>query len=125
MAARGGQAIQAPAAEGIVTFPDRFFSGVVMSSVVEHEMSPKPLLRHVERVLADHGAAYIRVPNLDTLNRVILGRKWSGFRYPDHVNYFTPRSLRRMASDCGLRMRLRHPLRVPFDDNINALLVKA
>jgi SAM-dependent methyltransferase len=125
MAARGGEAIHAPAVEGIARFPDRFFSGVVMSSVVEHEVNPKTLLRHVARVLAQDGAAYIRVPNLDTLNRAILGRKWSGFRYPDHVNYFTPRSLRRMVEDCKLRLKLLHPLRLPFDDNINAVLTTA
>jgi hypothetical protein len=73
----------------------------------------------------DDGAIYVRVPNYGGINRRILGPKWSGFRYPDHVNYFTLASLRRMAADCGLKVRLLKPFVLPVDDNINAVLTKA
>ena len=125
MSARGGRAVCAPAIEGIALFSDRYFSGVVLSSFLEHEANPKPLLQQVARVIADDGKAYIRVPNFGSLNRRVMGSKWCGFRHPDHVNYFTSRSLRRMAMDCGLRMRLINPFLLPFNDNINAVLSKA
>ena len=124
MAARSGRAICAPAIEGISQFPDRYFSGVVLSSFLEHEVNPKTLLEQVARVMADDGKAYIRVPNFSSINRHVMGAKWCGFRHPDHVNYFTPKSLRRMARDCGLRMRLINPFMLPFNDNINAVLSK-
>ncbi len=120
--ARAGHCIHAPALEGIRTFEDGFFDGVVLRSFLEHEMHPLPLLREVRRVLKPTGAAYVRVPNFAALGRRILGRKWPGFRYPDHVNYFTRRSLEDMAQKAGLELRLLNPLRLPFDDNINALL---
>ena len=104
---------------------NRFFSGVIMSSVAEHEKQPKTLLAHVARVLEDGGTAYIRVPNFGSVNRVVMGAKWCGFRHPDHVNYFTVATLRRMAAECGLGVRLLNPIRLPFDDNINALLRKS
>lgn len=122
MSKRGGQAVHGPAAEAIATFPDGFFSGVVLSSVVEHEVRPMQLLSHVARVLEQDGKAFIRVPNFGSLNRVITGGHWCGFRHPDHVNYFTANSLRSMAADTGLAMKLLHPVRTPFDDNINAVL---
>jgi SAM-dependent methyltransferase len=125
MEARGGKAVHGPAAEAIRTFPDHFFSGVVLSSVLEHEMQPKPLLREVARVLADDGAAFVRVPNFGSVNRVVNGGNWCGFRHPDHVNYFTLRSLMRMARDAGLKLRLLHPVRQPLDDNINGVLTHA
>jgi SAM-dependent methyltransferase len=125
MSARGGRAVCAPALEGIAGFPDRYFSGVILSSILEHEMNPKPLLRQVARVLADGGKVYVRVPNYGSINRRVMGRKWCGFRYPDHVNYFTTRSLRAMVSECGLRMQLIGPLALPFNDNINAVLAKS
>ena len=65
-------------------------------------------------MLSDDGAVYVRVPNFGGVNRRVLGAKWSGFRYPDHVNYFTLPSLRRMAGECGLALRLLHPLTFPL-----------
>ena len=124
MAARGGEAVHGGAAEAIATFPPKFFTGVILSSVLEHEKQPKTLLAHVARVLDDDGKAFVRVPNFGGANRAINGAKWCGFRYPDHVNYFTVATLRRMASDCGLKVRLLNPIRLPFDDNINAVLSK-
>ncbi len=124
MAARGGKAVFGPAAEAITEFPDDYFTGIVMSSVVEHEKQPKKLLENVSRVLTDAGVAYIRVPNFGGVNRAVMGAKWCGFRYPDHVNYFTIGTLQQMAAECGLRLRLLNWLRAPFDDNINAVLQK-
>ena len=63
----------------------------------------------------------VRVPNYGSLNRRMLGAKWCGFRYPDHV-YFTTKSLGAMAGDCGLKLKLLNPIRLPLDDNINAVL---
>lgn len=122
MRARGGDVINGPAAEAIGTFPDDYFTGVIMRSVLEHEAQPKRLLREVARVLQPGSRAYVRVPNYGSINRVFSGGKWCGFRHPDHVNYFTVASLRRMAGDAGLSLKLLHPLRLPFDDNINGVL---
>ena len=57
MEARGGKAVHGPAAEAIGSFPDGFFSGVILSSVVEHETQPKRLLAEVARVLEPDGSA--------------------------------------------------------------------
>ncbi len=124
MRARGGDVIHGPAAEAIADFPNGFFTGVILSSVLEHEVQPKRLLGEVARVLQAGGKAYVRVPNFGSINRVVNGGKWCGFRHPDHVNYFTVASLRRMAADRGLGLRLLHPIRLPVDDNINAVLEK-
>ncbi|HEV3241735.1 MAG TPA: hypothetical protein VGY14_00515 [Methyloceanibacter sp.] len=62
-------------------------------------------------------------PEPARLNRDMLGAKWCGFRYPDHVNYFITNSLGAMAGDCGLKLKLLNPIRLPLDDNINAVLL--
>jgi SAM-dependent methyltransferase len=123
MAKRGGQAVHGSAAEAITTFPDRYFTGVILSSVVEHEVRPAELLSHVARVLEPDGKAFIRVPNFGSLNRLVGGAQWCGFRHPDHVNYFTMHSLRGMAVKSGFDVKLLNPVRRPFDDNINAVLI--
>lgn len=122
MKPRGGYVIHAPALEGIRQFDSNTFSGIMLRSFLEHEVEPKALLREASRVLADNGRIYIRVPNFGSINRRISGAQWCGFRYPDHVNYFSIRSLRAMAEDCGLSLRLTNPLLFVFNDNINAIL---
>lgn len=125
MQTRGGRAIHAPAVEGVKQFPDGYFTGILLRSFLEHEAQPRELLEQCARVLAPNGAIYVRVPNFGSLNRRMLGGKWCGFRHPDHVNYFTTRTLGAMAGDFGLKLRLLNPIRLPLDDNINAVLVPA
>jgi hypothetical protein len=40
------------------------------------------------------------------------------------VNFFDRKSLLQMGEDCGLRLDLINPLRLPFDDNINAVFTR-
>lgn len=124
MRAKGGYAVHAPAIDGLASFEDRSFDGVIMHSYLEHEEHPGPVLAEVARVLKPGGRAYVRVPNYGSLNRRVRGRHWCGFRYPDHVNYFTEKSLRTMAGSAGFGARLVNWLNLPIDDNIKMLLVK-
>ena len=77
-------------------FPDRYFTGILLRSFLEHESATEGAARRNARACcADDGAIYVRVPNYGSLNRRMLGAKWCGFRYPDHVNYFTTTVARR------------------------------
>jgi SAM-dependent methyltransferase len=124
MQPRGGRCVHAPAVEGVASFPDGFFSGIILSSFLEHEMQPAKLLAECARVLQPGGAIYVRVPNYGGVNRRVRGAEWCGFRHPDHVNYFTLDSLKALAERFGLKLRLLNPWRLAFDDNINAVLMK-
>lgn len=94
-----------------------------MSSFLEHEAKPFELLRELRRVLRPDGAVVIKVPNFACWNRALRGNRWCGFRYPDHVNYFTPTTLARLAAEAGYRVvRQRASDRVPTSDNMYAVL---
>jgi hypothetical protein len=82
------------------------------------------VLTALHRALAPGGVALIKVPNYASLNRLVTGRKWCGFRYPDHLNYFTPASLKAMAAGCGYRTRFGPTDRLPTSDNMYAVLSK-
>jgi hypothetical protein len=97
-AARGGKVVHAPATEGLVQFPNAFFDAVLMRSYLEHEAQPRKVLNETRRTLKTGGIAYVRVPNYGSLNRRVMGAKWCGFRFPDHVNYFTANDLNRLAT---------------------------
>lgn len=103
---------------------EHYFDGVLLNSFLEHEVNPFILLKEAHRTLKDTGVVYIRVPNYGSLNRKVMGHKWCGFRFPDHVNYFTTKSLAEMAKKAGFKMKIMNPLTIQFDDNIKAVLTK-
>ena len=125
MRERGGYCINAPAVEGVEQFPSNFFNGVLLRSFLEHETQPLRLIKGMHRILEENGRAYIRVPNFSSVNRRVMGSKWCGFRFPDHVNYFTKNSLTEMAESAGFRVKILNWANLPFDDNIKMLLVKS
>ncbi len=80
------------------------FQVVVAISMLEHDPEPGRLLRMVRGILDLDGVLILKVPNFASYLRRIRGRRWSGFRWPDHVQYFTPASLRLMVERAGLEV---------------------
>ncbi len=123
-APHGGHVVNAPCTEGLKTFPDNFFAAASLRSYLEHEMNPKQVMRELFRVLKPGGIAVVKVPNYACWNRHVMGRKWCGFRYPDHLNYFTPRSLKHLAAGLGFKVSFGLTGRLPTSDNMWAVLIK-
>lgn len=116
---RGGSVIHASALEGLATLADGRFSGVWMHSFLEHELNPLPTLRAAARVLRRDGRLILKMPNYASVNRHVRGSRWCGFRFPDHVNYFTPDSLKDMVRAAGLDVvRMGVVDRLPTSDNM-------
>ncbi len=124
MRARGGYCLHGAGAQAIWGFEPEMFDGIVMNSYLEHESQVMDVLNGAQRALKPSGAVFIRVPNYGSLNRRVLGAKWCGFRYPDHVNYFTLQSLRDVAARAGFSTTLINKISLPVDDNISVLLHK-
>lgn len=123
-APRGGRVVNAPSLEGVADFPADFFTAATLRSYLEHEMHPAPVLRALHGVLRPGGLAIVKVPNYGSVNRLVMGGKWCGFRYPDHLNYFTPATLRAMAEQCGYRASFGLTGRLPTSDNMHAVLTR-
>lgn len=118
----GGAAICAPCVDGLKQFENGFFDAAILRSYLEHEPEPGRVLSALRHALRPGGIAVIKVPNFNSWNRHITGAKWCGFRFPDHVNYFTPATLRAMAENYGYRVTMRWRDRLPTDDNVWAVL---
>ena len=82
------------------------------------------MLENLQRVLAPDGFAVAKVPNYGSLNRRVMGSGWCGFRYPDHLNYLTPKTLRVMAARAGFRTHFGLIGALPTSDNMWAVLTK-
>lgn len=121
----GGDVIQANAIAGADQLNENSVDIVLMSSFLEHECQPLRLLRSLHRSLSPEGSIIIKVPNFDCWNRKIRQKRWCGFRYPDHVNYFTPKTLRRLSREAGYTVCQQHLRdRFPLSDNMYAVLRK-
>jgi SAM-dependent methyltransferase len=121
----GGECFHDNALDGLARFPADHLQLVIMSAFLEHELNPLPLLRRCYTHLVPGGQIIMKVPNFGCLNRIVRGRRWCGFRWPDHVNYFTPATLRAMAARAGFQVaRMRFVDRHPFSDNMYAVFEK-
>jgi SAM-dependent methyltransferase len=115
----GGQVINAPATEGIRRFAAEKFHCALLSSYLEHEVAPGEVLAALRERLVPGGRVLIKVPNFASWNRHFRGARWCGFRFPDHVNYFTPVALRRQVEQAGLDVaRMNWSDVFPLSDNM-------
>ena len=124
MRALGGECVLGAGAEAIWDFPKDKFDSIMMHSYLEHEVQVAKILDGAMHCLKPGGKIYVRVPNYNALNRRISGPNWPGFRYPDHVNYFTVKTLTAVAANAGFDFKLVNRHKIWLDDNILALLTK-
>ena len=118
----GGHCVENNAIAGLASIDDSSVDLIILCSFLQHEINPMELLQLCRGKLTSHGRVIVKVPNYDCKNRKYRQEKWCGFRYPDHVNYFVPRTLESMIEKAGLTCRnLRAQ---PFNDNMWAIAGK-
>lgn len=123
LAGRGGRCIHATGIDGLAMLEPASVHLIVLSCILEHEIEPLTLLRRCRDRLTGSGRIIVKVPNFNCLGRVLRGRKWCGFRWPDHVNYFTAETLASMAEAAGLEVvRMGLFDRSPLSDSLYAVL---
>lgn len=121
-AERGGEVLCLPTHEGLRRFPAASLAGVLARSYLEHDADADAVMQEIGRTLRPDGMAVVKVPNYGSINRRVMGRTWCGFRLPDHVNYFRPRDMARLAGRHGLTASFPVLLSLPTDDNFVAVL---
>jgi len=126
IAGRDGRLVHSDALSGAREFADGFFSGIVMYMYLEHELNPAAILAESRRLLTEQGRLILYVPNYASLHRRLRGANWCGFRFPEHVNYFTPDSLQAMCGEAGLRLlRCGFSDRQPWSNSFLAVFARA
>ena len=89
---------------------------VVLWHVLEHLDDPELGLRGAVDALGRHGRVVVSVPNLDSLQARIGGRRWFHLDVPRHAVHFTRRGLVRLIERCGLSVT--HVGNVVLDQNL-------
>ncbi len=85
--------------------PREYFDVITATEVFEHLPRPRAALQTLRQYLRPGGLLFLTVPNYNCLS-IMLGRDdfWEN-RPPQHLNYFTPRTLHRVLSECGFGVR--------------------
>ena len=58
----------------------------------------------VASLLAPGGFLFVELPNWNSAGRFLRRDHWSQLRPPEHINYFTPSSLRTLVEATGLKV---------------------
>jgi cyclopropane fatty-acyl-phospholipid synthase-like methyltransferase len=79
-------------------FPAKTFDVITMFDLFEHVYNPRAFLSLLSSIASDDGIVVITTPNHRSLLSRLSGRKWISYKIPEHVYYYTPDTLRRMAA---------------------------
>jgi len=83
-------------------YPDAHFDVILMMSVLEHEHYPTRALERARELLKPGGHIFIKVPHYGSWNRRALGKSWCGYYFPQHLFYFTPKTIGKLFDKTGL-----------------------
>ncbi|MGH7968428.1 MAG: class I SAM-dependent methyltransferase, partial [Limisphaerales bacterium] len=77
-------------------FKGRKFDAVSFWAVLEHLADPRAFLEHACSLLKPEGLCFALVPNLESLASRLLRTRYR-YVYPQHLNYFTRRTMSQLA----------------------------
>lgn len=104
LAERARERIGAPVLVGFVEDVDlepATFDAACAWHVVEHLSDPHEVLVRVRDVLRPGGHLLIEVPNIDSVQSVRLGRRWTKLDHAHHVAHYSPASLHALLQRAG------------------------
>lgn len=81
-------------------FPDEHFDAIYAKAVLEHLPRPQQQLRQMYNLLRPNGVLFVAVPNYNCLSILLRRDDFVLNTPPQHVNYFTPKTLRRLLEQC-------------------------
>lgn len=85
-------------------FNRNYFDVVTCFEVIEHINNPIQELTSFYEILRDGGMVYITTPNFNSISRSISGSKWNVIEYPEHLCYYTKKTLEKLFFDTDFRL---------------------
>lgn len=82
--------------------PD-FFDAITSFEVIEHINNPIEEMNNFYKILRKGGIVYITTPNFNSLSRNLLKNDWTVITYPEHLSYYTPKTLKHLMQECGFK----------------------
>lgn len=79
------------------------FDVITSFEVIEHINNPKEELANFNKLLRSGGLVYITTPNFNSLLRYRLKDQYNVITYPEHLSYYTPKTLKNVFSRSGFK----------------------
>lgn len=86
-------------------YPIGHFDVITSFEVIEHVLFPLVDMGHIASLLRKGGIGYLTTPNFSSISRRLSRGQWSIVNYPEHLNYFTPRSITKLLRSNGLKVQ--------------------
>jgi len=83
---------------------ERDYDAVVMLDLIEHVVDPLAFLEQVRERLRPGGRVFLMTPNIRSLLARVAGRRWVSFKIPEHLYYYSPRSMRALLERSGFEV---------------------
>jgi 2-polyprenyl-3-methyl-5-hydroxy-6-metoxy-1,4-benzoquinol methylase len=80
------------------------FGLITMWHVLEHLIDPAAALVRARDLLLPGGMLFVELPNWGSVGRVAKGPAWKQLKPPEHINFFTPKTLAATTERAGLRV---------------------
>jgi SAM-dependent methyltransferase len=74
-------------------FSDGFFDAITLFDLIEHVYEPRRFIEALAAQLRPGGQLLVATPNCRSLLARATGRRWVSYKIPEHVTYFSPRTL--------------------------------
>jgi len=81
------------------------FDVVTSFEVIEHINNPQEEVNNFNALLRPEGLAYITTPNFNSLQRYYLKDQYNIICYPEHLSYYTPKTIRKLFKQAGFRKK--------------------
>ena len=104
-------------------FPAASFDAVTLFEVIEHLRKPRTLLAECHRILKPRGVLVLSTGNTASWTVAAMGARWDYFHLAKdggHVSFFSPVSVKRLATACGYGLERMETSRVRFHEKTDA-----
>jgi 2-polyprenyl-3-methyl-5-hydroxy-6-metoxy-1,4-benzoquinol methylase len=78
------------------------FDVVTSFEVIEHINNPLEEMENIKALIRPGGLFYCTTPNFNALSRYYLKGDYNVIKYPEHLSYYTPRTLNFLCKKFGL-----------------------
>jgi 2-polyprenyl-3-methyl-5-hydroxy-6-metoxy-1,4-benzoquinol methylase len=81
------------------------FDVITSFEVIEHINTPNAEMKNITSLLRKGGCFYVTTPNFNSLLRYYLGPNYNVIGWPEHLSYYTPKTLTSLMLKHGFRKR--------------------
>ena len=84
-----------------IDYDENSFEAISLFHVIEHVLYPRELIEASYKILKQGGILFIETPDISTRRAKGAGRDWRYLKIPEHLNYFSIKTLSKLLKEAG------------------------